>query len=120
MIHWIQSSDQISLLTLFRCLISLFFLFKKKNNRLAALIKSTSIPEEQKSNMAKYMKTEYMSSEESMSEDEPGRAHSGDESDASDLDDIPQRKKVLVCRPLPWRGQELDRMINVLDRKIMR
>ena len=82
-------------------------------------MKSTSITEQKKRDMAQYMTVDYMSSEESMSEDE--QQPSGNLSDGSNSsDDVPQRKKVLVCRHLPWRSQELDSLIKLLDRKISR
>lgn len=100
------------------CIYELFFLFlQKKANRLATLMKSTSIPEAKKQDLLRFMTPEYMSSEESMSEDEPTSEPNG-ETDSDD--DIPRRKKVLVCRPLPWRSQMLNEAIKMLDRKASR
>ena len=102
-----------------QCVIFCFLsIFKKKNNRLAALMKSTSITEEKKREMSEFMTVDYMSSEESASEDD--EIHSGEVTDSDASDDTPQRKKVLVRRPLPWRSQELNKLVKILDRKIIK
>ena len=89
---------------------------------MAVLVKSTSIPEQRKRDLAKFMTAEYMSSEESMSEDEllPPRHEDNIDGDSDSDDDTPHRKKVLVCRPLPWRSQELNLVMQMLDRKALR
>ena len=83
-------------------------------------MKSTSISEERKQHLARFMTAQYMSSEESMSEEEPLPELNTQEGNLSSDDEEPPRKKILVCRPLPWRSQELNNVIQLLERKASR
>ena len=61
------------------------------------------------------MTTDFMSSEESLSEQEDNEGYSSD----SDAEPGPQRK-YLCIKPLPWRSRELNDLMVRLDRKIAR
>lgn len=70
---------------------------------------------EEKGEYMKYMATEYMSSEHSMSEtdEEADGDHSGSDTERS-------RVKVFSVSTLPWRSAQLGDLMHRLDRKFKR
>ncbi|XP_068696571.1 uncharacterized protein [Montipora foliosa] len=87
----------------------------KRLKRCIALKQSSTIAEPDKARYLLCMKNEFMSSEESMTDD-------SDNSDQGDSDsdvDAP-KPRVLCIRPLPWRSRELNNLMSSLDRKVTR
>ena len=78
------------------------------------LRESTSISSEEKERYQPYMTSNYMSSEESVSEEEPAD-NSGSDSDVEE----PKRKS-LCTKPLLWRSDEMNSLMVRLDRKVAR
>ena len=64
---------------------------------------------------------DFMSSEESNNEDSPAEQDpaSSDESD-QEVSATPKCRKMLTKHKVPWRSQELQRIIESLDRKLDR
>ena len=84
---------------------------------MKALNLSTSIAAEEKERYLKFMTTEYMSSEHSMSESEEGElSENGYES--PDLER--PKKKVFGVSSLQWRSPALTQVMHSLDRKSTR
>ncbi|XP_071145711.1 uncharacterized protein [Mytilus edulis] len=68
---------------------------RKLNNRKKALKEKSSMPKEQKETVMSSMEIQYMSSEQTDSED----------------------KGSFIVRPLPWRSDDFDKLIKKLDQK---
>ena len=97
--------------------ISLWILIilQKRLKRAKALRESTTISPEEKQRYLPCMTTDFMSSEESVSEQEEEE----DCSSESDAEPGSQRKHLCI-KPLPWRSRELNDLMARLDRKIAR
>ncbi|XP_063431321.1 uncharacterized protein LOC134713993 [Mytilus trossulus] len=68
---------------------------RKLNNRKKALKEKSSMPKEQKETVIQSMEIQYMSSEQTDSEDEGS----------------------FIVRPLPWRSDDFDKLVKKLDQK---
>lgn len=75
---------------------------------------STTFTEAQKEGILKVLKNDYMSSDESLSDD------SSDDIDNAGSDDstVVPKTKVLVVKRLTWRSRELNETIKKLDRRV--
>ncbi|XP_068730553.1 uncharacterized protein [Montipora capricornis] len=87
----------------------------KRLKRVKALSESTTISPEEKQRYLPCMTADFMSSEESVSEEEEMEGYSSE----SDAESASQRKHLCV-KPLPWRSRELNDLMARLDRKIAR
>lgn len=87
----------------------------KRLKRAKALRESTTISQEEKQRYLPCITTDFMSSEESVSEQE----EEDDYSSESDAEPGSQRK-YLCIKPLSWRSRELNDLMARLDRKIAR
>lgn len=74
---------------------------------------STTIADADKARYLPCMKNEFMSSEESITDDSDMEGDSDSDVDAP-------KPRVLCIRPLPWRSRELNDLMSSLDRKIAR
>ena len=66
------------------------------------------------------MKLEYMSSEESMSEDDDNDEDNAEDSASDNEGGPPKKRKVLIKHPLPWRSPLANQFMESLDRKSKR
>lgn len=90
---------------------------QKKNQRIKALNLSTALAPQQKEEYMEFMTTEYMSSEHSMSESE--EEEEGDQNGSASDAERPH-VKVFSVSTLPWRSEDLTKVMHSLDRKVMR
>ena len=86
---------------------------------------STSIDEETKKRVSEVLKTKFMSSEDSVTEDdkEASNSNASEENGSESDGDSPRRKKgkkKLIRHKLPWRSNEFQRMMDSLDQKLER
>ena len=96
-----------------------YFIIQKAHARLRALNQSKTLDDATKERIRPVLKAEFMSSEES------GTEHPSIEQEASsggsDTEQPPSRgKKRLIRHKLPWRSQEMQCIIESLDRKLER
>ena len=99
----------------------LYFILQKAHARLRALNQSQTLDDAMKEKIRPVLTADFMSSEESNAEDLPAEENpaSSDESDQEVLVTARKRKS-LTKHKVPWRSQELQRIIDSLDRKIDR
>jgi hypothetical protein len=91
------------------------FLLQKRLQRKKALVNSTTFSEEEKEKIQEILMPEFMSSEESMSEDPSDRDSSG-----SDMENNNCSAKVLVVKKLPWRSSDCLAVLKRLDSRVKR
>ena len=94
-------------------------MFQKSHARIKALEGSKSISEETKKKVMEVLKPEFMSSEDSATDEEVEEVN--DNGSGSD-DETPRRKarKKLIHHKLRWRNRECQEMMDSLDRKLER
>ena len=85
---------------------------------MKALNLSTSLAAEDNDQYMKFMTTDYMSSEHSMSESEEGESNSENGYESSDSER--PKKKVFCVSSLQWRSPALTQVMHSLDRKSTR
>ena len=85
---------------------------------MKALNLSTSLAAEDNDQHMKFMTTDYMSSEHSMSESEEGKSNSENGYESSDSER--PKKKVFCVSSLQWRSPALTQVMHSLDRKSTR
>ena len=90
-----------------------FILIQKKNQRVKALNLSTSLAAEDNDQHMKFMTTDYMSSEHSMSESEEGKSNSENGYESSDSER--SKKKVFCVSSLQWRSPALTQVMHSLE-----
>jgi len=90
---------------------------QKKNQRIKALNLSRALTPQQKEEYMEFMTTEYMSSEHSMSESE--EVEEGDQNGSASDAERPH-VKVFSVSTLPWRNEDLTKVMYSLDRKVTR
>ena len=84
------------------------------------LNQSKTLDDATKEKIRPVLKAEFMSSEESVNEEIPtDQEHSSSGSDTEEVCPSRGRKK-LMKHKLPWRSQEMQRIIDSLDRKLDR
>lgn len=100
----------------------IYHCLQKAHARLKALNLSRSIDSEKKEEIRAVLKADFMSSDES--EVDTGSAEHQDSSGSEDESDHQHQqksvKKKLIRKKLPWRSQELQSIIESLDRKLER
>ena len=87
---------------------------QKKKQRIKALNLSLALTPQQKEEYMEFMTTEYMSSEHSMSESE--EEEEGDQNGSASDAERPH-VKVFSVSTLPWRSEDLTKVMHSLDRK---
>lgn len=98
------------------------FFLQKSHSRIRTLEGSKSISEEVKKKVMEVLKPEFMSSEDSATDEEVDGA-GGDSGSGSEGDEPPKRKharKKLIRHKLTWRNRECQEMMESLDRKLER
>ncbi|XP_028405260.1 uncharacterized protein LOC114527767 [Dendronephthya gigantea] len=91
----------------------------KRLLRERALEESTSINEENKVKYREIITAEYMSSEDTASDDQVNADMDSNESGSENEQPVPRAKKFTIKR-LQWRSNELDKLMTILDKKIAR
>ena len=91
---------------------------QKAHARKKALRDSTTLDEATKKRVEPVLTAEYMSSDETAMEDSDAESVRSDGSEHP-TDPAPKKKK-LIKHKLPWRSQEMQEMVNSLDRKVNR
>ena len=83
-----------------------FLFFQKLHHRRSVCLVSTSLSQEEKERSLQVLTLDFMSSEETGLE-------SGSDSETP-------RNKIFLNKPLPWRSQAANNLMESLDRKIVR
>ena len=92
---------------------------QKARARLRVLNLSKTLDDGTKEKIRPVLKAEFMSSEESVTEEVATDQEHSSESDTGEVCPSRGRKK-LIKHKLPWRSQEMQRVIDSLDRKLDR
>lgn len=85
-------------------MFSYFCILQKLRHRRSVCLASTSLSQEEKERSMKILMLEFMSSEETGSDSGSGS----------------EMTKIFLTRPLPWRSQAANNVMESLDRKIVR
>lgn len=93
---------------------------QKAHARLRALNQLKTLDDTTKERIRQVLKAEFMSSEESAAENTSVEQASSSESDSEQPSAAARGKKKLIRHKLPWRSQEMQRVMESLDRKIER
>ena len=99
--------------------IDVYLFLQKSHARRKALVASRSIDDDTKKKVMEVLKPEFMSSEDSATENEEENESGSDESD----NETPRRKqgkKKLIRHTLSWRNRECQNAMESLDRKLQR
>ena len=111
-----QQRHNVGFRTVYRCIS---FFLQKSHARRKALVASRSIDDDTKKKVMEVLKPEFMSSEDSATENEEENESGSDESD----NETPRRKqgkKKLIRHTLSWRNRECQNAMESLDRKLQR
>lgn len=92
---------------------------QKARARLRVLNQSTTLDDATKQKIRPVLKAEFMSSEESVIEEIPTDQEHSSGSDIEESRPLRQRK-TLAKHKLPWRSQEMQKVMDSLDRKLDR
>ena len=95
------------------------FILQKAHARARVLNQSTTIDDSTKKKVLPVLRAEFMSSEESLLEDTNSESAHSDNSEDHEQPHSNDRKR-LMRHKLPWRSQEMQKIIESLDRKLER
>ena len=100
-------------------LLSTIFTIQKAHARLRVLNQSKTLDDATKERIRPVLKAEFMSSEESSNEN-PSVEQEGSSSGSDTEQQLSRGKKKLIKHKLPWRSQEMQLIMESLDRKLER